>query len=94
MQRLLKVTRWDVVVALIIAGGVNIGMLLLAASALRGVPGTDTIDGAHAAIENSLGPGVAVVFAIGLLASGLASTSVGCAAAPRSCMVFWPFGFR
>ena len=80
LQRLLKVTRWDVVVALIIAGGVNIGMLLLAASALRGVPGTDTIDGAHAAIENSLGPGVAVVFAIGLLASGLASTSVGCAA--------------
>ncbi|GAB7517655.1 Nramp family divalent metal transporter [Rhodococcus sp. no. 34] len=80
LQRLLKVTRWDVVVALIIAGGVNIGMLLLAASALRGVPGTDTIDGAHAAIENSLGPGIAVVFAIGLLASGLASTSVGCAA--------------
>ena len=30
LQRLLKVTRWDVVVALIIAGGVNIGMLLLA----------------------------------------------------------------
>ncbi|MGC0366037.1 manganese transport protein [Rhodococcus sp. 27YEA15] len=80
LQRLLKITRVDVVIALVIAGGVNIGMLLLATSALRGVPGTDTIEGAHAAIENSIGPGVAIVFAVGLLASGLASTSVGCAA--------------
>lgn len=80
LHRLLRVTRWDVAAALVVAGGVNIGMLLLAASALRGVPGTDSIEGAHAAIQASLGPGVAVVFAVGLLASGLASTSVGCAA--------------
>ncbi|MCA1007832.1 Nramp family divalent metal transporter [Rhodococcus hoagii] len=80
LHRLLRVTRWDVSSALIVAGGVNIGMLLLAASALRGVPDTDSIEGAHAAIQASLGPGVAVVFAVGLLASGLASTSVGCAA--------------
>ena len=44
---------------------------------LRGVDGTDTIDGAHSAIDVALGPGIALVFAIGLLASGLASTSVG-----------------
>jgi len=56
---------------------VNIGMLLLAAGNLRGVSGTDTIEGAHSAIGDALGPGVALVFAIGLLASGLASTSVG-----------------
>ncbi|WP_072689056.1 Nramp family divalent metal transporter [Rhodococcus marinonascens] len=80
LSRLLRATKWDVVGALIVAGAVNIGMLLLAASALRGIPGTDSIEGAHAAIENSLGPTVAVVFAIGLLASGLASTSIGCAA--------------
>lgn len=80
LDRLLRATRWDVMGALVVAGGVNIGMLLLAASALRGLPGTDSIDGAHAAIEASLGPAVAVVFAIGLLASGLASTSIGCAA--------------
>lgn len=80
LHRLLRITRWDVGGALIVAGGVNIGMLLLAASALRGVPGTDSIEGAHAAIQASLGPGVAVVFGVGLLASGLASTSVGCAA--------------
>ncbi|MCS4276835.1 manganese transport protein [Mycetocola sp. BIGb0189] len=78
IRRLLKATRWDVGLALVLAGGVNIAMLLLAASALPGVAGTDTIEGAHAAITAALGPVVGVVFAVGLLASGLASTSVGC----------------
>ncbi|EOM75303.1 divalent metal cation transporter MntH [Rhodococcus rhodnii] len=80
LDRLLRATRWDVVGALAVAGTVNIGMLLLAASALPGAPGTDSIEGAHAAIENALGPAVGVVFAVGLLASGLASTAVGSAA--------------
>ncbi len=75
--RLLRITRWDVVIALTLAGLVNIGMLLLAATNLRGGPGVDTIEGAHAAIQAALGPVIAVVFSIGLLASGLASTSVG-----------------
>ena len=74
---ILRVTRWDVIVALGIAGIVNIGMLLLAAVNLRNVDGVNTIAGAHAAIGVSLGSGIALVFAIGLLASGLASTSVG-----------------
>ncbi|WP_346959662.1 Nramp family divalent metal transporter [uncultured Arthrobacter sp.] len=78
MARLVKATRWDVVAALAVAGIVNIGMLLLAASTLGGEEGTDTIEGAHAAITANLGPVVGVVFAVGLLASGLASTSVGC----------------
>ncbi|MCY0906538.1 Nramp family divalent metal transporter [Arthrobacter sp. H14-L1] len=81
-----KATRWDVIGALTLAGLVNIGMLLLAASTLHGptLPGsggrvaTDTIEGAHAAIVASLGPVIGVIFAVGLLASGLASTSVGC----------------
>ncbi|WP_213814144.1 Nramp family divalent metal transporter [Glaciihabitans sp. dw_435] len=76
-SRLLRATRWDVIIALGLAGLVNIGMLLLAAVNLRGVTGVDTIEGAHAAISDTLGTGVALVFAIGLLASGLASTSVG-----------------
>ncbi|MEO5779521.1 Nramp family divalent metal transporter [Arthrobacter oryzae] len=78
MARLVRATRWDVVAALAIAGLVNVGMLLLAASTLGGAEGTDTIEGAHAAITASLGPVVGVIFAVGLLASGLASTSVGC----------------
>jgi manganese transport protein len=77
VQRLIKATRIDVWISLLVAGGVNIGMLLLAATSLAGRDGTDTIEGAHAAIAQSLGPAVGVIFAIGLLASGLASTSVG-----------------
>lgn len=77
VRTLLRATRLDVVLALVLAGAVNIAMLLLAAAALPGVAGTDTIEGAHAAIGAALGPVVAAVFAIGLLASGLASTSVG-----------------
>ncbi|TDE98879.1 divalent metal cation transporter MntH [Occultella glacieicola] len=77
LPTLLRATRWDVVAALGVAGCVNIAMLLLAASSLQGVPGTDTIEGAHAAVTDALGPAIGMVFAIGLLASGLASTSVG-----------------
>ncbi|GAA3510969.1 Nramp family divalent metal transporter [Georgenia daeguensis] len=75
---LVRASRWDVLGALGVAGAVNIAMLLLAASSLRGVPGTGTIEGAHAAVVSNLGPAIGLVFAIGLLASGLASTSVGC----------------
>ena len=77
IPRLLKATRWDVGIALAFAGAINISMLLLAASSLRGVGGTDSIEGAHAAIVSALGPVIGVIFAVGLLASGLASTSVG-----------------
>lgn len=77
LPRLLRATKFDVLWSLVIAGSVNIAMLLLAAASLRGVGGTDTIDGAHQAIVNALGPAIGVIFAIGLLASGLASTSVG-----------------
>ncbi|MEO7350155.1 MAG: Nramp family divalent metal transporter, partial [Terrimesophilobacter sp.] len=77
LPRLLRSTKWDVIIALSIAGAVNLGMLLLAAANLRGVEGTDTIEGAHAAIASSLGPVIGVIFAVGLLASGLASTSIG-----------------
>lgn len=76
-RRLLRANRWDVAVSLVIAGSVNIAMLLLAAASLRGVSATDTIEGAHVAIEAALGPAIAVIFAVGLLASGLAATSVG-----------------
>ena len=75
--RLLRATRWDVTIAMIIAGTVNLCILLLAAANLAGVPGTDSLEGAYAALYAGLGPAVATLFAVGLLASGLASTSVG-----------------
>lgn len=73
----LRATRVDVTVALAIAGTVNVVILLLAAATLPGVDATATLQGAHAAISAALGPVVATLFAVGLLASGLASTSVG-----------------
>ncbi|MEV6624341.1 Nramp family divalent metal transporter [Amycolatopsis sp. NPDC051106] len=76
-RRLLRATRADVGLAMLLAGAVNLGMLLLAATNLQGQTGVDSIEGAHAAVAVALGPGVALMFAIGLLASGLASTSVG-----------------
>ncbi|WP_078279283.1 Nramp family divalent metal transporter [Mycobacteroides franklinii] len=76
-RRLLRITRWDVSLAMVFAGAVNMAMLLVAATNLRGRDGVDTIEGAHAAVRDSLGPTVALLFAIGLLASGLASSSVG-----------------
>lgn len=77
LPRLLRATRWDVISSLGLAGTVNLAMLVLAAAALSGVSGTDTIEGAHAAITHALGPAIGVAFGIGLLASGFASTSVG-----------------
>ena len=76
-RRLLRITRWDVGLAMCIAGAVNLAMLVTAATNLQGRHDTDSIAGAHAAIRDTLGPTVALFFAIGLLASGLASTSVG-----------------
>jgi manganese transport protein len=74
---LLRVTKLDVGLAMLVAGAVNLAMLLVAATNLQGQENTDSIEGAHAAVRDALGPTVALFFAIGLLASGLASTSVG-----------------
>lgn len=77
LRMLLRVTRFDVGLAMLVAGAVNMAMLLVAAVNLQGRDDTDSIEGAHAAVSDALGPTVALLFAIGLLASGLASTSVG-----------------
>jgi manganese transport protein len=76
-RRILRITRYDVGIAMLVAGAVNLAMLLVAATNLQGIEDTDSIEGAYTAVQNALGPTVALFFAIGLLASGLASTSVG-----------------
>ena len=76
-RRLLRITRYDVAIAMVVAGTVNLAMLLVAATNLQGVSDTDSVEGAYAAVRETLGPKVALFFAVGLLASGLASTSVG-----------------
>ncbi|AHH93949.1 Nramp family divalent metal transporter [Kutzneria albida] len=77
-RRLLGATKLDVGVAMVLAGAVNLAMVLLAATSLRGRTDGDTITSVHSAVGDALGGGVALLFAFGLLASGLASTSVGC----------------
>lgn len=76
-RRLLRATRYDVGLAMLVAGAVNLAMLLVAATNLQGMENTDSIEGAYTAVQGTLGHTVALFFAIGLLASGLASTSVG-----------------
>jgi len=74
-----KGLRVDVLIALGVAGAVNLAMLLVAASSFHGtsIPGTDTLEGVHAGLATTLGTAAAVGFAVALLLSGLASTSVG-----------------
>ncbi len=76
-RTLLRATRLDVTLAMLVAGAVNLSMLLIAATNLQGRDDTDSIEGAYHAVQDTLGSTIALFFAIGLLASGLASTSVG-----------------
>jgi len=77
LKQLLFATWIDVGLSMIVAGGINIAMLLLAASALRGLPGTDTLQGIFVNLTNELSPAVGILFGVGLLVSGFASTAVG-----------------
>ncbi len=74
--RVLRATRVDVTIALVIAGSVNLAILVVAAVNLTGMK-TDSLESVYAGLALTLGPVVAIMFAVGLLASGLASTSVG-----------------
>jgi manganese transport protein len=78
-KRLLRFQRLDVTLAMGIAGLVNISMLLIAASLFNahGLTGLDSIEQAHSEFGNLVGGGAALAFAGALLASGLASSSVG-----------------
>jgi manganese transport protein len=77
-RTLLTATRFDVGVAMLLAGAVNLAMLLLGATSLQGIDTGGTLQGAQSAIGISLGGTIAGLFAVALLASGVASTSVGC----------------
>jgi manganese transport protein len=78
-QRIFRFLRLDVVLAMSIAGIVNMLMLIIAASLFfgSGLTQVDTIEGAHAGFERLVGGGAALAFACALLASGFASSSVG-----------------
>jgi manganese transport protein len=78
--RVLRFERADVIVALGLAGLVNMAMLAVAAKLFHGTPGyssVDTIRAAHAGFSHLVGGTAALAFAVALLASGTSSSSVG-----------------
>jgi manganese transport protein len=78
-RSLLRFQRLDVVIAMGLAGVINLTMLVVAASLFHnsGNTGIDSIEGAYDGFERLLGGGAALAFAVALLASGLSSSSVG-----------------
>lgn len=76
-RRLVRIIRWDVSFAMLIAGTVNIGLLVLGAVIGTTEAGQDIITAVFNEILSAGGASFAVLFALALLASGLSSTSVG-----------------
>jgi manganese transport protein len=70
---------WDVVIALGIAGLINMAMLITAAATFnaRGLDGIEDLRRASQGLGTYLGHHADIFFGLGLLASGLSSSSVG-----------------
>src|SRR5215208_6785947 len=78
-RTLLRYTRIDVIVAMTIAGLINMSMLVMAAATFfrTGRGDVDSLEGAHQTLEPILGGASSVLFALALLTSGLSSSAVG-----------------
>lgn len=78
-KRILGFEKVDVVIALSLAGLVNLSMMIVAAALFHtsGLTGVDSIDGAYEGLQQLVSDRAATVFGIALLASGFASSSVG-----------------
>ena len=78
-RRLIRFTRIDVMIAMTLAGLINIAMLVMAASTFfkSGLPNVDSLEGAHKTLEPILGGASSTLFALALLGSGLSSSAVG-----------------
>ena len=78
-RRVLRFERVDVIIALGLAGLINLAMLAAAAKLFHvpGLAGLGTIGGAHHELGRLVGGGAALAFAVALLASGASSSSVG-----------------
>jgi manganese transport protein len=78
-RRVLRYERLDVIIALSLAGIVNMAMLAVAAKLLH-VPGLTqiaSIQAFHHQLGTEIGGGAALAFAVALFASGASSSSVG-----------------
>lgn len=78
-KKILGFEKVDVVIALSLAGLVNLSMMIVAAALFHesGFTGVESIDGAFEALQTLVSHRAATIFGIALLASGFASSSVG-----------------
>ena len=78
-RRILRFEKVDVVIALSIAGLVNLSMMIVAAALFHegGLTGIDSIEGAYEGFQTLVSGDAATIFGIALVASGFASSSVG-----------------
>jgi manganese transport protein len=78
-QTLLRYTRVDVMIAMTIAGVINVAMLVMAASTFfkSGLLHIASLDSAHRTLQPILGSASSALFALALVASGLSSSAVG-----------------
>jgi manganese transport protein len=75
-RRIQRFERIDVIIAMTIAGFVNMSMLAIAAAVFFGL-GIESIEDAYSSFEGELGSGAAILVGIALLASGFSSSSIG-----------------
>ena len=78
-RRLYRYTKVDVVIAMSIAGLINMAMLVVAATVFygHGIFDVASLETAHKTLEPLLGSASSTLFALALLASGLSSSTVG-----------------
>jgi manganese transport protein len=78
-KRILRFEKVDVVIAMSLAGVVNLSMMIVAAALFHdsGLANIDSIDGAYDGLRSLVSGNAATIFGVALLASGFASSSVG-----------------
>ncbi len=78
-KKILRFEKVDVVIALSLAGLVNLSMMIVAAALFNqsGLTGVDSIEGAYEGFQQLVSDRAAAIFGVALLASGFASSSVG-----------------
>ncbi|MDX6636656.1 MAG: manganese transport protein [Solirubrobacterales bacterium] len=78
-RKILGFERVDVVIAMTLAGLVNLSMMIMAAALFSGsgFAGIDTIEGAFHGLRETVSGHASTIFGVALIASGFASSSVG-----------------
>ncbi len=79
LKRLFRFELIDILVAMGVAGLVNMAMLIMSAATfhVHGLTQVGTIEEAHRTLEPLLGSAASMIFAVSLLASGQSSSAVG-----------------